>query len=310
MNEDTPRNKRKSEGPEPASIAELKTASERLRLSLDGDWTSDIPVKHAKPIAALLHRIATSLGPITKAKSQAEKKEVSDSIFVKLVETFEQWVSREVPENHSSVVPKLAKRLGELKEQAELQQKKEQYREDLKTETNQAKRPDDAGRQEKSIQIKIDKLTKQIEEIGEQTNYLKQLIIQHKLGIESEISRTRLYTGETISRLLTEIQLFGDVIKVLEPRLVERFVQVDIQLASMRELLGSKIDIQDSLGILNLRAEIERHVAAEIISNISKALMPTIESLQISADKTAEECMEVVKTQCLKAGLIPLERLY
>lgn len=310
MNEETSRNKRKPAKPSPDSTEELDNAASRLRLRLEGDWTTYIPEKDAESIRKLLNRMATTLNSIVAAESQEQKKKISASIFQELMDTFYKWASAEVPESYMSVAPKLASQVEVLKERAALLQQKDQYNALLKTETTKTKGRDNDGVLEKSTQSKLEKFAKQLEEICDQTNYLKQLINQRHLSIESEISRSRMYTGENISRVLKEIMSFTELIKVLEPRLLERFLQIDTQLAALRESLGSKNDIQDSLGILNVRAEIEKHVTAEIISNISKVLMPTIESLQISTDKTATECLDMIKSQCLKAGLIPLERLY
>jgi hypothetical protein len=99
-------------------------------------------------------------------------------------------------------------------------------------------------------------------------------------------------------------------LNALSPALDHKLGSIDSSLRSILEKLNDRVQIRDSVQILEIKQEVERFVEADLIKKISLQLMPAISLLKNAQGNELENALVDLDARCLAAGLIPVERLF
>ncbi len=77
--------------------------------------------------------------------------------------------------------------------------------------------------------------------------------------------------------------------------------------------IDSKIDLGDAEKVLKFRNDLEPHVRASVVRSMSKEVMLAVEDLKEkipSDDPVLAKALTYLESQCKKAGLIPIDKLF
>ena len=82
---------------------------------------------------------------------------------------------------------------------------------------------------------------------------------------------------------------------------------------SLHNRLDKKIDLQDAEQILSLKNKIEASVNTQLITSVSKKIMPVVDILKRQVDgldTTFSKSVDDLEQRCGQAGLIPIDKLF
>ena len=284
-------------------LNEAKTGSERLIKCLSGEWWLPLDLEVAGLLGSLFHYLATGLKTTKKLEKQGTVEQV--------LERLSSWAEEKAASSPSTAKIKAA----------------QQMIASSKVHVPSSKEASDKADRVKAKKrmLEDETVTRTIETIKEQstknTGYLEQLNLRiHDAILEivkqSEFSARNLEgkLSDVLSVQLKPIQEQGTQVRMslnaLSPALDHKLGSIDSSLRSILEKLNDRVQIRDSVQILEIKQEVERFVEADLIKKISLQLMPAISLLKNAQGNELENALVDLDARCLAAGLIPVERLF
>jgi len=276
-------------------------------------WWKNLDKENAKFISTLLNRITTVIGTITDKPGEKANPKLIENFPQEVLQKIEGWIDSEIPKDHKKNLDTLKLKIKGLKEtkQAEAEIKS------LVAETTTKPAKETRKSQDKE-KLSNDKNYEKIEEKLElNTRKISDLIYL----IENEKNKAEnknKIDQETSSKLLGELlsdhkkdndESFKEIKSTIKN--LEKYSE-DLKHISnlIMEKNSERINIKETLQFLEIKNEIERYIASEIIIKVSKAIMPLIETMKDAPKESYSQSIKTLEEKCLAAGLLSVERIY
>ncbi len=182
---------------------------------------------------------------------------------------------------------------------------------------NQVTEPNNISSFEKSLNILIkdvEKINKSLDKpqpsIASQNDILDKISYLTKVSNANKSDLDQLRKDYTEKSQIQE-KLLRDILTKINA--VAQADHVTEHLTSLHTRLDNKIDLQDAEQILSLKTKIEASVNTQLITSVSKKIMPVVDILKRQVDgfdTTFSKSVDDLEQRCGQAGLIPIDKLF
>ncbi len=298
----------------------LKMAGERTIKNLQFEWWKNIDKENSKFIEGLINRIATVIKDITPKNNDVNNKNRKININSEILNKIQDWIEKESPKDFDDYIKNLKRQIQNLKEIKENEFEKdllEKQTSNVKKSNNKMKKDEHENNNPKQTH-NLEKLEEKINKNFLNISTMIETILRNneaeKIQIENyynaRVEELNL-SIEKLEKLAKENQRqnSGYLIEIKDSNALTKS-EIKTELNSIQEKMKQKIDIKESMQILEIKTEIERYTTSEMIIKISKVIMPIIASIKTQDGMQDHEGIKLLEEKCLSLGLLSIERIY
>ena len=291
----------------------LKQSGERAIKNLGAEWWRNLDKDNSEFINGLLNRVATIIANITPNEGGNSTYANSKKLPVEILDKLEEWIEKEVPKDLDERTKQIKSKVIQLKEFKKAENDEQQLNKDKPARKSETKKISSENGQNKN-NLQVDKLEEKIDKSYSAINSIFEEFIKNN---ENEKRIIKKFNEDKILNFKEKIGEVKLLISECKKQNIENGMEIlkynkiiSEGFLSIKEQLNQKIDIKESLQILDIKTEIERYTNSEFILKISKAIMPIIASIKTQDGMQNHEGIKLLEDKCLSSGLLSVERIY